>query len=92
MNQETRYSALAAALLTVALAGCQKQDEVPAPETAPATEAPAMDAPPPPPPMNDTPSGTTTPPGTTGDMPPTDSTMPGSAGDASTGTGTSGPR
>ncbi|MDT3706365.1 MAG: hypothetical protein ROZ09_06020 [Thiobacillus sp.] len=40
MEQVIKRSALAAAVLTLALAGCQKVEEAPAPET-PAPEAPA---------------------------------------------------
>jgi hypothetical protein len=85
MKQETTYSALAAALLAIALVGCQKQEEVvPPPETqAPAAEAPAPSAP-----MYDTqPGGTMSGPDAT--MPPADSTMPSdSTSPSEPGTGT----
>lgn len=43
MKQEMKHSVLIASLLALALAGCQKQEEAPAPEMAPemAPEAPA---------------------------------------------------
>jgi PBP1b-binding outer membrane lipoprotein LpoB len=46
MKQETKQSVLVAALLALALAGCQKQEEVPAPQATPemAPEAPAPEA------------------------------------------------
>lgn len=43
MKQAITHSALIAALLGLALAGCQKKEEIPAPEM-PASEAPAPEA------------------------------------------------
>lgn len=43
MKQTITHSALIAALLGLALAGCQKKEEIPAPEM-PASEAPAPEA------------------------------------------------
>jgi PBP1b-binding outer membrane lipoprotein LpoB len=45
MKQEMKHSVLIAALLALALAGCQKQEEAPAPEM-PGSEAPAPEVPP----------------------------------------------
>ncbi|HEX7970977.1 MAG TPA: hypothetical protein VF501_01975 [Thiobacillus sp.] len=49
MNQDMKRAALGAALLAVALAGCQKKEETPAPKV---TEAPAPQSPTP---MSETP-------------------------------------
>lgn len=49
MKQEIRHSVLVAALLGIALAGCQKKEEVPTPELG--SEAPAPEAMPPEPAM-----------------------------------------
>jgi len=67
MKQEMKYSVLTAALLALALAGCQKKEEAPAGEMpapeAPAAEAPAPQAPPPEPaPMTETPAPEAAPP------------------------------
>jgi PBP1b-binding outer membrane lipoprotein LpoB len=73
MKQEMKHSVLIASLLALALAGCQKQEEAPAPEMAPET-TPEM-APEAPTPMSEpmAPSDTTPPeePPPAGDMPAT---------------------
>ena len=43
MKQEVKHSVLIAALLVIGLAGCQKKEEIPAPEM-PGSEAPAPQA------------------------------------------------
>lgn len=75
MKQQIKYSVLIAALLGLALAGCQKKEEIPAPEM-PASEAPAPEA------MQAEPTGEPAP---AVDPAPTDAPMesvPGEAGEA----------
>lgn len=77
MKKELKYSALVAALVALGLAGCQKQEEVPAPDSdttvvvpppssdVPGSEVPAPEAVPeplPPSDMNGTPPAETVPP------------------------------
>lgn len=45
MKQEIKHAVLVAALLGIALAGCQKQEEVPAPEMGSEAPAPMEPAP-----------------------------------------------
>lgn len=44
MKKEFKYSALVAALLALGLAGCQKQEEVPAPDSDTTVVVPAPDS------------------------------------------------
>ena len=70
MKQEIKHSVFIAALLTLALAGCQKKEEAPAPQ-APAAETPAPQAAPSAPaPMPETPAPGTAP---SGSAPPQES-------------------